>query len=385
MGDLAGRLFAALGEEIPQAVELRRRLHANPEPGGAEHATAERVAAFVREPGVIVAETGRLLRVGPVGPTIAVRAELDALPINERTGVPWAARAGYMHACGHDVHLAALAALLRAARSTGLPVLGILQPREEVYPSGALDVARDAALAAQTVRAYIAVHVHPGIPDGTVAVDAGPINAAADEFTITIKGHGGHGAYPHLAADPVLALCQCVTAIQQLVSRHTDPTHAAVVTVGELSAGTAPNVIPEEVRSRGTIRTLHPDDRDRLHKDLIRTVEHTAAAHGCAGAVEMTPGEPVLNNDPGLSAAVRERLHAQAMPVSAPLRSCGADDFSYFGALAPAVMMFAGVSSAGAALHHAEFLPADDAVELTARAMAAGVLAALPLVDDAWQ
>lgn len=283
-----------------------------------------------------------------------------------------------MHACGHDVHLAALAALGRAARRGELPValLAVLQPREEAAPSGALDIATSAEFAANEPAAVIGVHLQHQLPAGSVAAAAGTINAATDDFEITVSGHGGHAGYPHLAADPILALSQSIVTLQHLISRRIDPTHAAVLSVGTLRAGQAPNVIPATATAQGTIRTLDGGDRQVLSAAVGEVVADVCRAHGCEGTVTVVPAEPALVNDPGLATACQALLGDAGFAVDTEFRSCGADDFSYYGRAAPSVMLFAG-SGTPVSLHHPEFLPADDAIGDVARVMLAGYFAAL--------
>ncbi len=387
---LAAVLRAGLARELDAAVRLRHDLHADPELSGSEHRTAARVAAALQAGDTLpVAGTGRLVRIGPPGgPCIAIRAELDALPVDEQTGVPWAARNGAMHACGHDVHLAALTALGRAASRASLPggpaaglpaaLLAVLQPREEAVPSGARDMVASAAFAAQRPRAVVAVHLQHQLPAGTVAAPAGPVNASADDFEITVQGAAGHAGYPQLAADPVLALCQTVLALQQIVSRRTDPTHSAVVSVGALAAGQAPNVIPPAATARGTLRALDQADRAGLRKALREIVQHTCLAHGCRGSVTIDEGEPALVNDAALAAASWPWLRQAGFAVDTSFRSCGSDDFAFYAPAAPTLMIFVGTGGPES-LHHPGFLPPDDMVGQVASAMLAGYLGAQSL------
>jgi amidohydrolase len=384
MAELSARLRAGVAAELDAAIALRHELHAEPEPSGSEHRTAARVAAALGEPDApAAAQTGRLIRIGSSGgPCIALRAELDALPITERTGVAWASRNGAMHACGHDVHLAALAAVGRAARAAGsdLPaaMLAVLQPREEAIPSGARDLVTSGALDAHQPAAIVAVHLQHQLPRGTVAAAPGTVNAATDDIHITVQGTGGHAGYPQLAADPVLALCQTVVALQSVVSRRTDPTHATVVSVGMLEAGQAANVIPSTARAWGTVRVLDEADRPGVQRTIREIVEHTCQAFGCRGTVSVDQGEPALVNDQALTAATWPWLRAAGFDVDTTFRSCGADDFSYFTHGRPALMLFLG-SGGEHALHHPSFLPADEMVGQAASALLAGYLGALSL------
>ena len=184
---------------------------------------------------------------------------------------------------------------------------------------------------------------------------------------------------PQLAADPVPVLCQVVLALQQIVSRRTDPTHAVVVSVGVLEAGRAPNVIPGTATARGSLRALDENDRAAVHKAVHEIVEHTCQAHGCRGTVTIVAGEPALLNDEALAAASWPRLREAGFSVDTSFRSCGADDFAYYARGRPALMLFVGAGGP-VSLHHPSFLPDDGAVGRVAAAMLAGYLAALPSV-----
>jgi len=385
------RLTAAVAAELPAAVALRHRLHAEPRLSGDEQDTAEAVvAALGLGQGRPVAGTGRLVRIvdGP-GRAVALRAELDGLAIEEATGVPWAAAGGAMHACGHDAHLAGGVAVARAVRRVGgpAPLVLLLQPREEGAPSGAADVVASGVLADERVDSVVAAHVQPQLPAGVVNATPGPVNAATDEFTITVTGHGGHGSYPHTTADPVLALCAIVVNLQQLVSRRVDPTVGAVVGVGQVSAGTAFNVVPDTATARGGLRVMREEDRALLLQALTDVVEGTARAHGCRGAVAATNNMPVLANDPALARATLPWLSRGGAPVDDSWRSFGADDFAHFCAGHRGLMLFLGVDGgpAGAdgrrpGLHSPRFLPGDDVVGQVAAALLAGYLAGAELL-----
>jgi amidohydrolase len=382
--DLLRTLLDLLTEELSQAIELRERLHAMPEPSHKERVTAHLVAQALGAGGVeSVARTGLLAHVGPPGEAVAVRAELDALPIEEETGASFAATNGFMHACGHDVHMAALAALFRAAggAAESLPksLVALLQPSEEAYPAGADLIVREGVLAEGT-GAVVAVHVHPEVPWGSVSVEAGPVNASSDNLRIVLEGAGGHGAYPHRAHDPILALSHVVVALQALVSRRLDPMHAAVFSVGWVRAGSAENVIPGTAEAGGTLRALDPEDREPLRKMAHEIVAHTAQAHGCTARVEVTEGEPATVNDPALAEAARSLLPEAGFEVGPAMRSCGSDDFGFYGLTSPTLMMFVGLRGApgtpNVPLHHPRFLPTGEAVGAVARAQAVAFVAA---------
>lgn len=382
------RWLTALEVELPGAMELRRQVHADPHLSGLEGPTAELVAAALAIPMEPVAATGRAGRAGPSeGPSVLLRAELDALPLTEATGVSYASASGRMHACGHDVHLAALTAVVRAATGLDLPLglLAVLQPREESYPSGALDVIGSGLMTREQTIAAIGAHVHPGVPPGQVATGAGVVNAAADEIEIVLTGHGGHGAYPEHAADPVAALGHIILGLPEVVRHTVSPMRPATVSVGHVQAGEpAANVLPSDARLLATMRTTDARDREVLPQQVRRLAEHQAMAYGVRAEVRITAGEPVLYNDPDLVSLIDAWLEHTGIEPTEPMRSLGADDFSFFGELVPSVMCFVGVRVLGAEtqsppLHHPRFLPADEAVGDVARALIAGYLAAVEL------
>lgn len=382
---LAGEFRRTLPEFTGFALELRREFHRHPRVSGDESDTRER---FAEATGVVfdeVASTGGIARIGPAtGPTIAVRGELDALPVSESTGMNWASTNGAMHACGHDVHLAALAAVTLAAQRLDLPygLVAVLQPREEAYPSGAKDIEESGVLDRFDVAHVIGAHVHPRVPRGCVATGAGAVNAAAGEVDIVLRGQGGHGAYPHQAADVVAALSSIALGLPELVRRNVDPLAPALFSVGRLIADAgAANVLPHRGRLVATIRTSSSEDTSRLEHAVKSFVDGTANAYGLEATTTVTRGEPVLSNDAILAAGIERLLPTFGLEPSEPMRSLGSDDFSFFSAQRPSIMSFVGVGDPddpmrGPALHDATFLPDDDAVMRVANTMTAGYLAA---------
>ena len=431
--ELLGLLLAGIERELPRAVELRHALHAHPELAHAEQWTGEKVAQELPVACATVAGTGRIAVVGNAraagvgtGP-VAVRAELDGLPLAERTGAPFSAHGGAMHACGHDVHMAALVALAHAAHALGdrlpAPLLAVFQPSEEAYPSGAQELARGApaepgrgtdrelargapagegtagvgggedwappagtergALAALAPAAIVAAHVHPELPWGSVALDPGAVNASCDAVEIVVEGQPAHGAYPHLGRDPILALAQIVVALHAELGRRIDPLFPATLTVGVLEGGEAENVIPAAARARGALRAARESDRAVLRALVDEVAAGVAAAHGCRARVALTPGEPPLVNDPAIVSRAEGLLATAGLRRAPPWRSCGSDDFAFFAALAPIAMAFVGLDGAPGfmrrPLHHPELLVPDAAVGALARAQAALYVAALPV------
>jgi amidohydrolase len=385
---LLARLIEAIADELPGAVELRHRLHSQPELAHAEHATLATVTAELPVACRQIAGTGGCALVGREGKSaVAVRAELDGLPMRERTGSPFSASGEVMHACGHDVHMAALVALARAAYALAdelpAPLLVLLQPSEEAYPSGAEQLARG-ELVQIAPRAVLAAHVHPELPWGSVGLDAGVVNASCDAAEITIEGRPSHGAYPHLGRDPILALAAVVVALHAQVGRRIDPLGAAVLTVGTLEGGSAENVIPARARARAALRAHSPEHREALRRLVVEVSEGVAAAHGCQAHVEITPGEPQLENDAAIVSRARELIGATGMAPAERWSSCGSDDFAFFGELAPVAMAFVGLDGAEGfqrrPLHHPELLVPDAAVGAVAGVQAALYLAAASVV-----
>lgn len=403
---LVSALRTAVEREVAGAVALRRVLHAEPRVSGYESDTADLVTAALAgdaHAGEVVAGTGRVLRVGALAHhrTVGIRAELDALPLVEDTGLPYAADPGLraMHACGHDVHLAATVALARAVARVpdAPPLLVILQPREEVNASGARDVLASGALERHGVTAVIGAHVQPQLGAGVVGVTPGGVNAAVDSFRLQIVGVGGHGAYPHTTADPVLALAAVVVALQQVTSRRVDPAEGAVCTVGTLSAGTAANVVPDSATATGTLRTMTAASAERLRAAVRDVTAATATAYGCHGRAVFDAPTPVLSNDPVLTVATEQRLRGAGLVTDSRWRSFGSDDFAAYCDVLPSLMVFAGVGAVGpnggstavaahgpdgsasappAGLHSARFDPGEGSVGLVARCLLGGYLAA---------
>jgi metal-dependent amidase/aminoacylase/carboxypeptidase family protein len=417
--ELPRQLLEGIERELPRAVELRHRLHEHPELAHAEQWTADTVAKELPVPCATVAGTGRIATVGPQDPDggapVAVRAELDGLPIEERTGAPFSAMGGAMHACGHDVHMAALVALTRAAHALReqlpAPLLAVLQPSEEAYPSGAEELTRGpraqglpaelehsatseieggparrgaGPLAEHGPAAIVAAHVHPELRWGTVALDTGAVNASCDVVEIVVEGEPTHGAYPHHGADPILALAQIVVALHAQAGRRIDPLRAATLTVGVLEGGEAENVIPAHARARAALRAHRPEDRLALRTMVEEVTAGVAAAHGCRARVELTAGEPPLVNDPNIVARARELLAKAGFERAPEWRSCGSDDFAFFAELAPIAMAFVGLDGAPGftrrPLHHPELLVPDSAVGAVARAQALLYVAAATTV-----
>lgn len=339
-------------EIVARVVELRRAIHRNPELGFQEEATAaivERELDRLEIPHRRVAKTGVIgvLRGGKSGAVAALRADMDALPVQERTGLPFASeRAGVMHACGHDAHTAMLlgaAQMLGAQRKT-FPgtVVFLFQPAEE-GPGGAQPMIDEGALDDPRVDAIAMLHVDVRIEAGVVSITPGAVNASADELYITVRGKGGHGAAPHTAVDAIPAASAIVLALQNIASREIDPLGSVVVTIGTISGGYRMNVIADEVQMSGTLRAHDPKIREELERRVRRIVDGVAAAYGAQAETRIVYGYPPVVNDERLATAFAEYAQECGIAVRALPPTMGAEDFAYFAQRVPGVLVRLGV------------------------------------------
>ena len=321
-------------------IALRRDLHQHPELSLHEERSAAVLTDFLKELGLTditrVAGTGVVARVAgrnPGAPTVAIRGDIDALPIQEATGLQFASvNAGAMHACGHDVHAAwtvGAAALLMAEPAEG-DVLIVLQPAEEIG-KGARALMESGALS--SVQAIFGAHVDRRFTVGQVVAQPGPLAASADTFEIELIGRGAHAARPHESADPIVGAAALVTALQTVVSRRVNPASPAVLTIGVISAGTAPNVIPDRAVLRGTLRAADVETRATLQTALRSISEHIASAHGLEARVVIDDGvPPVINSADAASwaaEAARSALGPNAV-VSLGTANMAAEDFAAY-------------------------------------------------------
>lgn len=328
----------------PFAVEVRRHLHRHPELSFAEQETAAYLAAQLREMGY-EPQTGigghgikAVLAGGRgAGRTIALRADMDALPIHEETGLPFASeRPGVMHACGHDVHTAVLLGAARALRGLQGELSGnvvfVFQPAEESNPGGASLMIRDGVLENPHVDAIFGLHVWPYADAGVMTFGAGPKLAAPDEFDVVITGRGGHGARPHETVDAVYVGAQVIVALQGIVSRSVDPFQPAVVTVGSLHGGTKHNIIAGAARIQGTIRSMTAAVRELAHRRLHEVVQGVCAAYGATAEVRIDTGYPVLVNNPEMTEVARQAAVAAlgADHVKEMQPTMGGEDFAFY-------------------------------------------------------
>lgn len=362
---------------------LRRELHANPELSHEEHATAQRLADALAASGMSdvrrIGATGVLARVpgrDRTAPVVAIRGDIDALPIQEATGLDYAStRAGVMHACGHDVHATwavAAAALLVSDPAEG-DVVVLLQPAEEVG-DGAREMIRGGAL--DGVAAIFGGHVDRRFAIGEVVADVGPLAASADTFEIELTGRGAHAARPHEGADPIVGAGALVLALQTIVSRRVNPATAAVVTVGTVHAGVAPNVIPDRATMTGTIRATDVGTRALVASELDRIADSTAAAYGLTARVTVKDGTPpVVNPAQPIAwarAAVASLLGERALVPLGTL-NMAAEDFAHYLERIPGCFLRIGARESGGAFvaaHSPLFQPAEESIFIGAAVLA---------------
>lgn len=374
--------------EQTRTVRTRRHLHRHPELSFEEHRTHEFIAGRLTELGIphrTVAGTGLVAEIkgdGGAGPMIALRADTDALPIRERNAVDYASRnEGVMHACGHDVHAASLlgaaAILMKVCDRLKGTVRLLFQPGEEKLPGGATLMIAEGALDNPRPTAILGQHVHPPLAAGKVGFRPGVYMASTDELFLDIHGRGGHGAMPHAAVDPIVISAQVITALQQLISRNTDPTLPAVLTFGRIASdGGATNVIPNTVRLEGTLRTLDEEWRKELHRLIERTATGIAGALGGKAELRIGHGYPFLRNDETLTRWAADEagtLLGAENVVELPIRMTG-EDFAFYTHRLPACFYRLGVrGGAGAAVRpvHTDTFDVDEACLLTGPALQA--------------
>jgi amidohydrolase len=346
-------------EVASQAVGWRRYLHAHPALSFCEHETArfvgETLASFGGleidrpTPTSVVAR----LRSGRPGPTLAFRADIDALPIQEESGVDFASEGeGVMHACGHDGHTAIVLAVARLLVARRAELRGeirfLFQHAEELPPGGAVELV--AAGAVDGVDAVLGCHLISTLEAGKVAVLDGACTASADTFSVTIQGRGGHAAFPHKSVDPIAVSAQAITNLQHIVSRNTSPLDRIVVSVTRIAGGSADNVIPETTEFGGTVRAHRQEAREQTRELIARVLHGVTAAHGASHELDYLDGYAPVVNDPQLAAIVREAAGTERAVEFEPLMA--GDDFSAYLRVAPGCFFFVGAGNDRAFPHH---------------------------------
>ncbi|MFM7406449.1 MAG: M20 family metallopeptidase [Cuspidothrix sp.] len=348
----------------PRLVEIRRHIHAHPELSGEEYQTAAFVAGVLSANGLHVEEgigktgvIGELKGTQPSDRILAIRTDMDALPIQERTNLDYASRiSGVMHACGHDIHttvgLGTAMVLSQIASELGGKVRFLFQPAEEIA-QGATWMVEDGVM--NDVAAILGLHVFPSIAAGSVGIRYGALTAAADSLEITIIGESGHGARPHEAIDAIWIAAQVITALQQAISRTQNPLRPVVLSIGQINGGRAPNVIADKVQLLGTVRSLHPETRDKLPAWIENIVANVCNSYNAKYQVNYHQGVPSVQNDTALTQLLQSSAEeawtndrVQILPES----SLGAEDFSVYLEHAPGSMFRLGVGYEDRVINH---------------------------------
>lgn len=378
---------AALEKDL---TALRQHIHANPELSWQEVETSKLIEEELKKLGLSNIHRGFKdtesgvfadLVGGKPGPVVALRADIDALPITEENDLPYkSTKDGVMHACGHDAHATMLIGAARVLASMKEEIPGtvrfIFQPAEEAgNDSGAPAMIAGGAL--EGVSAIGGIHVWAQLPSGTFGTRTGPIMASADVWEMTIQGQGGHGAVPHNAIDPTVAVAHIITMLQTIVSREIDPLESAVVSVGKVESGSAPNVIPDKAVITGNIRTTNRETRSGMETRVRRIIDGVSSALRCTTELNYTPIYPVTVNDPDMTELLRDSAaHAVGSDkvVEVPI-AMGSEDFSYYGEKVPAAFGMLGIGDPDKGTdrqHHSPHFNADDDVLVKGAALLAG-------------
>ena len=371
----------------PRLVKIRRDIHRHPELSYEETRTASLGKKFLEDLGLDVktgiANTGvvGLLRGNCSGKTIAIRADMDALPISEQRESPYRSQTeGVMHACGHDAHVAMAlgAAMLLARQKDRLQgnVKFILQPNEEVPPGCARLMIEQGVLSDPDVDAIIALHVDPVLPAGKIGIKAGPFMSSADSLDIVVRGKGGHGALPHLTVDAIVVAAHVIQGLQAIVSRKIDPLEGVVISIGMIEGGHALNIIADKVTMRGTVRTLNRTLRAKLPKMIEQVVKGITRGMGASYSLQYSFGNPVVVNDEGMTSLLKDVGQTIVGPRSVvdARPSLGGEDFAYYLQRVPGCLARLGVRNKKKGIihpwHHPEFDIDEDVLPVGAALLA---------------
>ena len=386
---LLADLCTSIDALAPELLALQHDLHAHPELSRGETRTTAKVAERLAAAGIATRTlpvSGLIADLGAEQPAyrVALRADLDALPVGERTGLPWSSTtAGICHACGHDVHVAgmvgaglALKLHEEVLRERGIGVRLLFQPAEEVIPGGAVDLLAEGAL--DDVDAIFAVHCDPSLDVGTVGLRDGAITAAADRITVHLAGRGGHTSRPHLTEDLTFALAKVVTELPAVLSRRLDPRTAFALVWGEVHAGMAANVIPSSGTIAGTLRMLDATAWTTIGPLLAEAVEHIVGPYAVTAVLEHVQGVPPVVNDAEAIEVFRAAADGAGLTAVSTQQSLGGEDFAWYLRKVPGAMARLGTRTPGGHtydLHQGDLVVDDDSVVQGARLLAGAVVA----------
>lgn len=356
-----------LEEQLEEATRLRRYLHQHPELSLQEFETTTFIEQYLTELGIpywnLQNPTGVVCELGDgEGPTIALRADMDALPIVEQTGLEYQSEVeGVMHACGHDFHTASLLVATKILKEREEEIHGtlrmIFQPAEELNKGARALIAEGVV---EGVDAIIGYHNKPELPVGTIGIKEGPLMAAVGQFAVTLTGVGTHAAAPHNGNDPIVTAAQIITNLQAIVSRHVSPLHPVVLSISHIEAGSTWNVIPEKVFFEGTIRTFYKEDQEKMKQLFDAMVMQTAQIYGQTATMDWVMTPPVVDNDITVTKIVQETTEQFATVVT-PELTLGAEDFANYQEKVPGCFAFIGTGTPHE-WHHPSFLVDDAAL-----------------------
>lgn len=382
LNDLGPKISELVAGIEPRLIEIRRDLHAHPELGFETTRTAQIVADELTAMGLEVKTgVGRSGVIAEIagqqpGPCVIIRADMDALPIEEATGLPFASTVqGSMHACGHDLHTASLLGAAKALLALKPRLRGnvrlVFQPAEEIPDSGAAAMIRDGA--ADGGDFAIGFHNMPDLPAGQVQLTRGASTASSDEFKVVVRGVSGHAARPHLAEDPIVAAAYMIAQLQTVVSRQVDPANSVVLTVGLIHGGKTQNIIPDACIFEGTVRCRSPQARDIAEESFRRICNGAAQALNVAVDIDYVRGVPGVMNDEALVARAIEAFTQQfgEVPIVEVGKDFGGEDFAYFSERMPAIHINIGSSQPGRAdrLHNSDYQPDETCIARSAAAV----------------
>ncbi len=380
-------------DTLPWLISIRRHLHAHPELSFQEFKTAAFIAQELRAlqvPFQEIASTGILVTIKgnhPTTRTIVLRADTDALPIEEANDVDYKSQnKGVMHACGHDVHTASMIGTVKILHMLRKHFEGtvrvIFQPAEEKNPGGALSMIASGVLSSPQPASILGQHVNPEIPVGKVGFVQGAMMASADELYITVRGRGGHAAHPHLAVDPIIIASHVVVALQQVISRYNNPTFPAVLSLCKIAGGHTTNVIPSEVQLSGTLRTTNEEWREEAHQKIAQVASGIAASMGGSCTLDIHKGYPCLHNDGTLTEKMKQaakKYLSSKQVIDFPL-CMEAEDFAYYTQQIPGCFYYLGVRNESKGITHLKHTSQFDVDEKSLE-VGAGLMAWLAICE----
>lgn len=379
-------------QDYAALVAIRHQIHQNPELSGQEFRTTAFIKNYLADLGITILDTGLrtglVAQIGQGQPVVALRADIDALPILENTGLAFASQNhGVMHACGHDLHQTSLLGAAKILKSREAELHGtvklVFQHAEESH-MGADEILATGVLS--DVQAIIGYHNMPTMPVGQIGIKAKGIMAAVDQFAVTVKGVGSHAAYPHEGADSILATAAMISSLQQVVARNMDPQHAVVLSVTHMTAGNTWNVLPDAAMFEGTIRTFDTEDRKQAKTRFYEILEHTSRAYGVTVDIEWILGPNVTYNDPELSDYLYQATQAWHEDVLEPVPSNAGEDFATYQEQMPGVFAFIGSNGPGSpGLHFSDMVVKDEAIPVAVAYYVQNTFALLTRLGQAGQ